>query len=106
MKEKLAQQHLSPFQMALRRLKKNRLAMAGLFILACLDLPSIFPDYISHYQNENDESARSYNPLTKLHFFDAQGKFHLRPFVYDYTYKFDEFYRRIYTVDKNKMYPL
>ncbi len=92
--------------MALRRLKKNRLAMVGLFILACLYLSSIFADFISPYHYDNEARARSYNPLTKLHLFDARGKFHLRPFVYVHTYKFDEFHRRIYTVDKNKMYPL
>lgn len=92
--------------MAIRRLKKNRLAMAGLFILACLYFASIFAGSISPYHYDNEARARSYNPLTKLHFFDAQGEFHLRPFIYDYAYKFDEFHRRIYTVDKSKMYPV
>ncbi len=106
MKEKLAQEHLSPYQMALRRLKRNRLAVGGFFVLICLYFCAVFADFLSPYHYDNESRQRSYNPVTRLHFFDAEGRFHLRPFVYDYTYKFDEFYRRVYTTDKSKLYPV
>lgn len=100
----MTQKHLSPFQMATRRLKKNRLAIFALIILGLLYLFSIFADFISPYHYDNEKREYSYCPPTKLRFFDDKGRFHLRPFIYGYTYKFDEFYRRIYTLDKNKIY--
>jgi peptide/nickel transport system permease protein len=98
--------HLSPFQMAAKRLKKNRLAMAGVVLLGLLYFSAIFADFISPYHYDNESRQRSYNPPTKLHFFDGQGKFHLRPFVYNSSFEFDEFYRRVYTIDESRIYPL
>jgi len=104
MKKKTKQQHLSPTQLARRRLVKNRLAMTGLFILFCLYLVAIFADFVAPYHYDNERRDRSYNPPTKVHFFN-QGKL-ARPFVYDYSYEFDQFYRRDYSVDKSKIYPI
>lgn len=104
MRRKTAQEHLSPFQMALRRLKKNRLAIGGFFILLCFYLAAIFAGFISPYHYDNEKREHSYHPPTRVHFFDAQGKFHLRPFIYAYSSKFDKFYRRIYTPDRSRVY--
>lgn len=102
----MSEQHLSPFQMALKRLKRNRLAMAGFFILVLLYFSAIFANFISPYGCDNEQRNRSYNPPTRLYFFDSHGKFHLLPYIYNYTYKFDKFYRRIYSLDKSKRYPV
>jgi len=80
--------------------------MAGFCLLVLLYFAALFADFISPYHYDNEHRKRSYNPPTKLHFFDAKGRFHLRPFVYDYRYKFDKFYRRVYILDKSKIYPV
>ena len=104
--KKIQQEHLSPLQMALKRLKRNRLACGGFVILALLYFAAVFADFISPYHYDNEARGRSYNPPTRLHFSDAQGKFNLRPFVYNYSSKFDKFYRRKYILDKRKVYPV
>ncbi len=106
MRTETEHEHLSPFQMALNKLRGNRLAIGSLLVLILLYLVALFADFISPYHYDNESRSRSYNPPTAIHFFDTQGRFHLRPFIYDYSYQFDQFYRRIYTVDKNKTYPL
>ena len=92
--------------MAVKRLKRNRLGLGGFFVLILLYNLAIFADFVSPYHYDNEARTRSYNPPTGLHFFDAQGRFHLRPFIYNYTYKFDKFYRRKYNLDKSKIYPV
>lgn len=100
------QEHLSPFQMAFKRLRRNRLAVGGFLILICLYFVAIFADFISPYHYDNEARAHSYNLPTRLHFFDAQGKFHFRPFIYTYSAQFDKFYRRVYTLNKSEIYPV
>jgi peptide/nickel transport system permease protein len=99
-------EHLSPFQIALKRLRKNHMARAALYLLLILYLSAIFANFLAPYGLDNERRDRSYNPPTRLHFFDQEGELHLRPFIYDYTFKFDKFYRRLYTVDKTKSYPV
>ena len=75
-------------------------------MLILLYFAAILADFISPYHYDNEARARSYNPPTRLHFVDERGNLQLRPFVYNYSSKFDEFYRRRYTIDKSKRYPL
>lgn len=97
---------MTQFQIALRRLTRHRLAMAGAVVLAFLYLGAIFADFIAPYHFDNEKRENSYNPPTRFHFFDQEGKIHLRPFIYNYSYQFDEFYRRVYIVDKTKRFPI
>ncbi len=95
---------ISQFRIALRRLPKHKLAMLGCIVLGFLYLGAIFADFIAPYHYDNEKRTNSYNPPTKLHFFDQSGKFHLVPFIYNYSYEFDKFYRRVYVEDKSKPY--
>src|SRR5262245_57017018 len=74
--------HLSPTRLAFRRLKRNRIAIAGAVILTILYLLTIFAGFFSPYSPTTDEFREYfYHPPTKLHFRDENGSFHLRPFV-------------------------
>ena len=86
---KSSYESMSQFRMALRRLRKHRLAMLGCVVLGVLYTGAIFADFIAPYHYDNEKRTNSYNPPTALHFFDEQGKFHLIPFVYDYSYEFN-----------------
>lgn len=99
-------EHLSPFQMAVKRLRKNRASLAAFYVILLLYLIAIFANFLSPYGCDNEKRDRSYSPPAKLHFFDTRCKFHIRPFVYDYTSGFDKFYRRVYSVDKTRIYPV
>lgn len=96
----------SPFRLALRRLKRHKNAMIGLYVLAALYLAALFADFLAPYSYESETRRLSYALPSRIHFFDAEGKFHLRPFVYTTSYKFDEFQERVYTQDSTTRYPL
>jgi len=91
--------------LALRQIKRNRLAACGLLILLLFYFSAVFADFISPYSYDNENRLRSYCPPTKIHFFNEKGRL-TKPFVHDVTLTFDRFHRRIYSEDKNLVYPL
>jgi len=88
-----------------RKLKRHKPASAAAVVLVFLYLVMLFADFFAPYHYDNEQRQNSYNPPTRIHFRDAAG-FHLRPFVYRSAYKFDEVYRRIYTEDTSRRFPL
>ena len=54
----------------------------GLAMLATLYLLSLFGGFLAPYNHRSQAKATPFLPPTHLHFFDAQGGFHLRPFIY------------------------
>src|SRR5205807_2335596 len=50
--------------------------------LAGIHLLVIFAGFVSPYSFDAQERFHSFAPPTRVHFFDSNGKFHLRPFVY------------------------
>lgn len=97
---------LSQMRLAFRRLKRHKLAMIGAWILFIFYFLMIFADFVSPYHFDNEKRENSYNPPTKLHFIDTNGKFHLNPFVYNSSFEFDEFYNRVYKEDLSKPYSI
>ncbi len=81
----------SPIQLAWRELKKNRLAILGLWTLCALYLTAILGQFIApfDYQDQNPQGVNaSYHPPMKLRFRDAQsGAFSPLPFVYATKYQ-------------------
>ncbi len=74
----------SEWQIAFRQLKKNKLALAGFWILVVLYFLMIFADFIAPYPQTFADHRKPYMPPVAIHFFDQQGKFHLDPFIYNY----------------------
>jgi peptide/nickel transport system permease protein len=76
---------LSPGRMIWRRLKRNRAAMAGLWILAALYVIAIFAGFFAPYAYDTQFRDSPFAPpqiLGGIRFTDAEGTFHWRPFVY------------------------
>ncbi|PIQ88415.1 MAG: ABC transporter permease [Candidatus Omnitrophica bacterium CG11_big_fil_rev_8_21_14_0_20_42_13] len=95
----------SQFRLALSHLKRSRASMISLFILLVLYAAAIFTDFIVPYAYDDEERLFSYAPPSRVHFFDDAGK--LRPpFIYAKTIELDEYRRRVYREDKEKIYPL
>lgn len=92
------------FQIALRRLKKHRMAMVCLWILVILYTLAIFADFFAPYRFDNEEREDAYHPPTRIHFGKKDRKFYF--YIYRYEQKFDQFYRRIYYADKTKIFPV
>ncbi|RJP18268.1 MAG: ABC transporter permease [Candidatus Abyssobacteria bacterium SURF_5] len=99
-------QPVSQTRIALRHLRRHKLAMMSLGVLVVLYVVSTFADFIAPYGFDNEERGLSYCPPMQVHFVDENGDFHLRPFVYRYSYAFDEFYNRIYVQDTSVRYPI
>lgn len=54
----------------------------GLLILATLFVLSLCGGFIAPYNFRTQSRATPFLPPTRIHFFDAAGVFHLRPFIY------------------------
>src|SRR5690606_30454056 len=75
----------SQFQLMWWKFKKHRLALVGMVVLSIFIFIATFAEFLSPYA----PTARTPNYLhgrpQKLHFVDAEGNFHLRPFTYALT---------------------
>ena len=96
---------LSQFQIAMKKLKKHRLAIFCVNLLVLLYLTAIFADFLSPYSYDNENRDYSYCPPMSIKFFDEKGSV-TRPFVHGYYFSFDEYHKRVYNVDRSKKYPI
>jgi peptide/nickel transport system permease protein len=92
----------SPWKMAWRKLRRHRLALAGMWVLIFLHIFAIFADFFAPYSEVTTDRRRTYHPPTKIHIFH-EGKL-VRPFVYAYN-RVDTM-RNIYEEDTSTMYPI
>ncbi|TCM99670.1 peptide/nickel transport system permease protein [Paenibacillus sp. BK033] len=89
------------------RFKKHKLARVSLVILAFLYAGALFAQFLAPYGLENYDSKYVNAAPMKLRFVDAEGKFHIRPFVYGLKSGRDpETMRKTFTADTEKKYRL
>ena len=75
----------TPWQQLWHRLRRNRVAMWGLWLLGIMYFLAVFAGFFApyHYDHQfRDTPLRSPDILGGVHFWDAEGAFHWRPFVY------------------------
>jgi len=105
--QQLLQKPLSPMGLAWRNLRKHRLAVWAGRALIVMYIIMLFDGFFAPYHYDSQRRDHGYHPPRKLRFFDAEGDFHIRPFVYETSYSFDpETYERIWVEDTSKTYPL
>jgi len=87
------------------KFRKNRMAVIGAVILAVFYITCIFfPEFFAPYTKERQTNVLEASP-TSIHFFDEDGNFSLRPFVYGLEKKVDlETRQRTYTEDPSLIY--
>ncbi len=73
----------TPLQLAWRQLRKHRFALIGGLVLIVLYLLMLFADPIAPYSLDFADRLKFYHPPTVLHFVDTDGRWNLRPFVYN-----------------------
>ena len=76
------EQHESYFQLVWQRFRKSRPAIAGGLLVLALIILAIFADFFSPTDPDALDMAASFTPPQRIHFVDAEGTFHLRPFTY------------------------
>ncbi len=65
------------------RFKRNKMALMSLVLLTLLGLTSIFAPFFSSNDPTVRFSENIYDVPANINFFDSEGNFHLRPFVYE-----------------------
>jgi len=96
----------TPMRMALRRLRRHRMAVFASRVLTVLYVLTILAGFFAPYHYDNERRELSYHPPQGIHFFDADGNFHWPPFVYGTSYEFDAYFNRVWKIDKTKRYPV
>jgi peptide/nickel transport system permease protein len=79
----------SQFQLMWWKFKKHRLALIGMSLLAVFIFIALFAEFLSPYGPAVRTSNYLFGRPQVLHFVDAEGKFHLRPFTYALTAAMD-----------------
>ncbi len=98
---------LSVRRMMWLRFKKSRLALIGGTVLIFMYLMALFAPFLAPYGVRTTHDAFASSPPHGLHFFDAEGNFHIRPFVYGLEPSINPTtYRKEYTDDTSIRYPL
>ncbi len=64
--------------------KRNKVAYASFWMLIILYLSAILAPVLSPYAFDLQKRKKSFCPPTKIHFREANGTFHIRPFIYNY----------------------
>ncbi len=82
----------------------NRLSSLAPVVLLVCYLSAVWAGFISPYSFETQNRDLNYLPPTRIHFFDASGRIHLRPFVYRSIARPDAFAE--YEEDKTSTYPV
>ena len=78
--------------------------LIGFTILLTLYLLSLCGGFIAPYNHRSQAKDTPYLPPTKMHFFDAQQSFHLRPFIY--RPNITDRLMFIYEEERSQLYPL
>ncbi|NOU96120.1 ABC transporter permease subunit [Paenibacillus sp. LMG 31456] len=73
----------SQWRLMYQRLKRHKLARVSLFILSIFYIAALFAQFIAPYDLQSYDSKYVNAPPMKMKFIDAEGQFHLRPFVYE-----------------------
>jgi peptide/nickel transport system permease protein len=89
------------------RFKRNRLAMIGGVFLIIMYTSAIFADFLAPYGVRTTHDQHVSSPPHGPRFVDAEGNFHLQPFVYGYKQTVDPAtFRKTYTVVTEERYPI
>lgn len=81
------------------------LSIPGLVVLALLYTVMIFAEFVAPYDFDNGSRDHSYQPPSRIHFIH-EGRFSFVPFIYSYSFSFNEMYERVYIEDRSKPFYL
>ena len=95
------------WQLMWRKLKRHRLAMLGLLILLTIYGLAAFSDVLGTADVQKRHTRFIYCPPQRIHFFDEEGSFHIRPFVYGFQSSRDPVTRELrYEEDPGQRFPM
>jgi peptide/nickel transport system permease protein len=92
----------SPAQLFWRQLRRSPLAVAGGALLVVLYAMALLAPFLAPYAESDIDRERFFHPPTPLHFRDADGHWHLQPFVYGSRAGADQ----SYVTERTQRYPV
>jgi peptide/nickel transport system permease protein len=96
----------SHWALIFRQFRRHRLAMTGLVILVILYTTTVmFPGFVAPY-GKLQAFDDTYFPPQKIRFVDADGRLHLRPFIYRLEKTMDSNFKITYEYDTSRRYPI
>ncbi|MFO8052440.1 MAG: ABC transporter permease, partial [Candidatus Omnitrophota bacterium] len=95
----------SGFRKGFRKLKQHKLAVFSFWVLLILYLSALFAPLIAPYHYKTEKRTFSYASPSKIHIRDKEGNLNW-PFIYQRSYEFNEYYKKVYTEDKTKKFPV
>ena len=97
----------SYFDLVWRRFRRSPVSIIGALMVLTLVILAVFADFFSPTSISGIDLQASFIPPQQVHFFDTEGKFHLRPFVYNYVYTLDPAtFRVMWVEDQSKAYEI
>ncbi len=94
-------------QLVWRRFRKSRPAIIGGLFVLVLTLLAVFAEFFAPYPLKMTNAQNAFIPPTRVHFIDAEGNFHFRPFVYPAIVEIDmKTFVPNWTYDTEKIYPI
>ena len=99
--------HESYFQLVWVRFKRSKPAIIGGLMILMLGILAAFSDFFSPTNPLKLDMPASFTPPQRVHFIDAEGKFHLRPFTYLQVVELDpKTYAPLWSEDTSRRYHL
>lgn len=94
-------------QLVWRRFRRSPISIVGALMVFMLIFLAVFADFFCPTPLSELELRAAFTPPQKIHFIDSEGHFHLRPFVYNYTYTIDpRTFKVQWEEDKSKAYEI
>ena len=109
-KEKTEEEKLyvaSQWQLIRRKFFRHKLAMGALVVLVIFYSCAVFAEFVSPYDPYDYNAKYKLAPPQRVHFFDEEGLFHLRPFIYRIEKSVDpQTFEIIYNESRAHRYPV
>lgn len=97
----------SYFELVWRRFRRSKVSIIGGLMVLILIVLAIFAEFFTPKSLYEIDLQSSFMPPQKIHFIDSEGKFHLRPFVYNHALDMDmTTFRPIWTEDTSQIYEI
>jgi len=97
----------SQWQLMWWRFRKHKMAIVGGIFIAIMYFIALFCEFLAPYPLDTRYSMYNAAPPQRIHFFDAEGRFHLRPFVYGLQeYSDPVTWRLTYKEDTTRIAPI
>lgn len=101
------EEHESYAQLVWRRFRRSSAALAGAALVLGLMIMAIAAEFFSPYPLNEINLKDTFIAPTRIRIIDAQGRLHLRPFVYEQELTIDpRTFEPIWTENTEKMYPI